>query len=53
MRHFEAQNASFRSVKWLILKIRTKKSTILFNSFTVSEPFVSLKRLKISAKIIG
>jgi hypothetical protein len=32
------------------LKNKPKKSTILFNSFTVSEPFVSLKRSKIPAK---
>jgi len=53
MRHFEEQNASFRSVKWLILKIKPKNFAILFNPFTVSKRFVSLKRSKIPAKKSG
>jgi len=53
MSHFIEQNASFWSVKWLILKIATKIPAILNAFFSVSEAFVFLKRSKIPAKIFG
>jgi hypothetical protein len=43
MRHFGEQNEPFRDVRWLILKIGMKNSTVLFGSFTISEAFLSLE----------
>jgi len=43
MRHFEEQNASFWSVKWLILKNGMIFRAVLFDSFTISKAFVSLE----------
>ena len=50
---FGKQNGSYWKVKWLILKIEMKDFALLFNFFTVSRPFVSLKWSFFRAQFFG